>query len=146
MKEFHDLEMPGPKNVRLWDRLRYVCPLIQNFLFSDNWRFSCMYLNQSEVIFAPTLLVLQFNSRCNNFIFIFSQCRKWRHAAKSLASPEEAKAFCLDTIEEDISILEKELSQAHQHVVFCHNDLQYGNIMIDEKTNSITIIVSSSFC
>ncbi|XP_062175721.1 probable choline kinase 2 isoform X2 [Alnus glutinosa] len=87
MKEFHDLEMPGPKNVRLWERLR-----------------------------------------------------KWLHAAKSLASPEEAKAFCLDTIEEDISILEKELSQAHQHIVFCHNDLQYGNIMIDEKTNSITII------
>lgn len=87
MKEFHDLDMPGPKNVRLWERLR-----------------------------------------------------NWLRAAKSLASPEESKAFCLDTIEEDISILEKELSQAHYHIVFCHNDLQYGNIMIDEKTNSITII------
>lgn len=135
--------MPGAKNVRLWERLRYVCPLIHSLLFSDNWRFSCMQLNQSEVIFAPTLLVLQFNS-----IYIYiSQCfRNWLHAAKSLASPEEAKAFCLDAIEEDISILEKELSQGHQHIVFCHNDLQYGNIMIDEKTNSITIIVSSSLC
>jgi aminoglycoside phosphotransferase (APT) family kinase protein len=99
--------------------------------------------------FAPTLFS---NSTLDAIIFLFfifyffSQCRKWLHAAKSLASPEEAKAFCLDTIEEDISILEKELSQAHQHIVFCHNDLQYGNIMIDEKTNSITIIVSSSFC
>jgi len=108
-----------------------------------------MYLNQSEVFFAPTLFS---NSTLDAIIFLFfifyffSQCRKWLHAAKSLASPEEAKAFCLDTIEEDISILEKELSQAHQHIVFCHNDLQYGNIMIDEKTNSITIIVSSSFC
>lgn len=24
MKEFHDLDMPGSKNVNLWDRLRYV--------------------------------------------------------------------------------------------------------------------------
>ena len=24
MKEFHDLDMPGPKKVDLWDRLRYV--------------------------------------------------------------------------------------------------------------------------
>jgi thiamine kinase-like enzyme len=106
-----------------------------------------MYLNQSEVIFAPTLLVLEFNSRCNDFFFFFSQCfRYWLRAAKSLASPEEAKAFCLDTMEEDISILEEKLSQAHRHIVFCHNDLQYGNIMIDEKTNSITIIVSTSLC
>ncbi|KAF3953658.1 hypothetical protein CMV_020919 [Castanea mollissima] len=87
MKEFNDLDMPGPKNVRLWDRLR-----------------------------------------------------NWLGAAKSLALPEEAKAFCLDTIEEDISTLEKELSGAHQRIGFCHNDLQYGNIMIDEVTNSITII------
>lgn len=28
LREFHDLDMPGPKNVGLWDRLRYVpfCP------------------------------------------------------------------------------------------------------------------------
>lgn len=24
MKEFHDLDMPGPKKVLLWDRLRYI--------------------------------------------------------------------------------------------------------------------------
>lgn len=87
LREFHGLDMPGPKNVHLWERLR-----------------------------------------------------NWLCAAKSLASPEEAKAFCLDTIGDDISILEKELSQPHQHIGFCHNDLQYGNIMIDEETNSVTII------
>jgi thiamine kinase-like enzyme len=78
-------------------------------------------------------------------IYIFFQCfRNWLGAAKSLSLPEEAKAFCLDTVEEEISILEKELSGAYQHIGFCHNDLQYGNIMIDEETNSITIIVSFS--
>lgn len=56
---------------------------------------------------------------------------------------EEAKAFRLDAIEEEISLLEKELSR-DQQIGFCHNDLQYGNIMIDEETKSITIIVSVS--
>ncbi|CAK7336460.1 unnamed protein product [Dovyalis caffra] len=86
MKEFHGLEMPGPKNVTLWDRLR-----------------------------------------------------NWLKTAKSLCTPEEVKAFRLDSIEEEISLLEKELS-GDQFIGFCHNDLQYGNIMIDEETRSITII------
>ncbi|KAL0363690.1 UNVERIFIED_CONTAM: putative choline kinase [Sesamum calycinum] len=38
------------------------------------------------------------------------------------------------------SELEKNLSTGHQLVGFCHNDLQYGNIMIDEETRLITII------
>ena len=40
-------------------------------------------------------------------------------------------------------MLQKEFSQDHQDIGFCHNDLQYGNIMIDEKTRAITIIVCS---
>ncbi|XP_065867563.1 probable choline kinase 2 isoform X2 [Euphorbia lathyris] len=86
LKEFHGLEMPGPKTVPLWARLR-----------------------------------------------------NWLKTAKSLCSSEEAKAFQLDTLEEEISFLEKEL-HGHQRIGFCHNDLQYGNIMIDEETKAITII------
>ncbi|KAJ0102239.1 hypothetical protein Patl1_05711 [Pistacia atlantica] len=87
LKEFNELDMPGPKNVRLWDR-----------------------------------------------------SRNWLKAAKSLSSPEEAKAFHLDAIDEEISKLEKALYQNHQRLGFCHNDLQYGNIMFDEETKTITII------
>lgn len=85
-KEFHDLDMPGPKTVLLWDRLR-----------------------------------------------------NWLSAAKSMSSPEEAKAFCLDSIEQEIYELENSLC-GDQRIGFCHNDLQYGNIMIDEETRLITII------
>ncbi|THG23933.1 hypothetical protein TEA_015942 [Camellia sinensis var. sinensis] len=82
MKEFHDLDMPGPKKVLL----------------------------------------------------------NWLKAAKSMSPPEEAEAFRLDAMDEEISILEKTLSHNNQLIGFCHNDLQYGNIMIDETAKSITII------
>ena len=62
-------------------------------------------------------------------------------ATKSFSSPEEAKSFRLDTIEEENSILEKELPVAHQLIIYCHSDFQYSNITIDEETNSITISV-----
>ncbi|OVA08126.1 Choline/Ethanolamine kinase [Macleaya cordata] len=87
LREFHDLQMPGPRNVVLWNRLR-----------------------------------------------------NWLSAAKRLCSQEEAKVFLLDTMEEEISILEKEITGENQLIGFCHNDLQYGNIMIDEDTNLVTII------
>lgn len=55
---------------------------------------------------------------------------------------EEAEAFRLDALDEEISALERTLSCDNQLLGFCHNDLQYGNIMMDEQTKSITIIVS----
>ncbi|GLT60145.1 hypothetical protein SLA2020_368460 [Shorea laevis] len=87
MREFNELDMPGPKKIYLWDRLR-----------------------------------------------------NWLNAAMTLCPPEEVKAFHLDVIKEEISLLEKELTRDYQRIGFCHNDLQYGNIMIDEETKSITII------
>lgn len=59
-----------------------------------------------------------------------------------MCSIKDAKEFRLDTLEDEISMLEKELSQDYQEIGFCHNDLQYGNIMMDEDTRSITLIVS----
>ncbi|KAH7657378.1 Ethanolamine kinase protein [Dioscorea alata] len=87
LREFHDLDMPGPKKVFLWDRLR-----------------------------------------------------NWLKASKSLCTSEEAKEFRLDDIDEEIATLENELSGENLRIGFCHNDLQYGNIMIDEETSLITII------
>ncbi|KAK6150175.1 hypothetical protein DH2020_017700 [Rehmannia glutinosa] len=87
MKEFHNLDMPGPKVIALWGRLR-----------------------------------------------------NWLNEAKRLSSLEEAKEFRLNALEDEISALEKNLSTDHQLVGFCHNDLQYGNIMMDEVTRLITII------
>jgi choline/ethanolamine kinase len=57
-----------------------------------------------------------------------------------LCSPKDAKKFNLDLLEDEINMLEKQLLQNYQDIGFSHNDLQYGNIMIDEETRSITII------
>ncbi|KAJ7006367.1 choline kinase 3 [Populus alba x Populus x berolinensis] len=87
MREFHDLEMPGPRNVLLWNRMR-----------------------------------------------------DWLVQAKSMCSAKDVKEFCLDSLENEINMLEKELSHEYLDIGFCHNDLQYGNIMLDEETRSITLI------
>lgn len=42
-------------------------------------------------------------------------------------------------------MLERALSRDAERIGFCHNDLQYGNIMIDEETRQVTIIVSYPF-
>lgn len=60
-----------------------------------------------------------------------------------MSSTEEARDFGLNLIEEELSFLENALSSDHL-TGFCHNDLQYGNIMIDEETSYITIIVSTN--
>ncbi|KAK8457348.1 hypothetical protein SEVIR_3G170000v4 [Setaria viridis] len=57
LREFHNLDMPGPKSVLIWERLR-----------------------------------------------------NWLKTAKSLCSPDEAKEFCLDSMDEEISALENEFS------------------------------------
>ena len=67
--------------------------------------------------------------------------RKWLATAKSLCSKQDAKDFSLDSLQDEINMLEKELPRECQEIGFCHNDLQYGNIMMDEETRAITIIV-----
>lgn len=71
---------------------------------------------------------------------LWDRLRKWLNAAKHLCSLEEAKEFRLETMEEEIATMENKLSRENQRIGFCHNDLQYGNIMIDEETRLVTII------
>ncbi|PIN02841.1 Choline kinase [Handroanthus impetiginosus] len=87
MREFHNLDMPSPKDVVLWNRMR-----------------------------------------------------NWLREAKGLCTSEHIKEYRLDSLENEIFLLEKAISGHHQEIGFCHIDLQYGNIMIDDEKRSITII------
>lgn len=75
-------------------------------------------------------------------VFLLLWFRKCLHDAKRLSAPEESASMRLDVMGNEISELEKILSAGRQIIGFCHNDLQYGNIMMDEETRLITIIVS----
>uniref|UniRef100_A0A0E0JEY3 Choline kinase N-terminal domain-containing protein n=1 Tax=Oryza punctata TaxID=4537 RepID=A0A0E0JEY3_ORYPU len=87
LREFHDLDMPGPKNVSLWQRLR-----------------------------------------------------RWLEEARGRCSAEEARQFSLEKLGDETAMLDIALSGVDQRVGFCHNDLQYGNIMIYEETRQVTLI------
>ncbi|CAN0928333.1 Probable choline kinase 2 [Linum grandiflorum] len=87
MREFHNLHMPGPRTVTLWNRMR-----------------------------------------------------DWLPEARRLCTAKDAKEFKLDVIKDEIDMLEKAMSKSCQDIGFCHNDLQYGNIMMDEETRAITLI------
>ncbi|KAL9147617.1 hypothetical protein ABFS82_13G184600 [Erythranthe guttata] len=73
-------------------------------------------------------------------VVLWDRLRNWLNDAKRLSSPEEAEKFRLNVLEDEISALRKNLSTSNELVGFCHNDLQYGNIMMDEETRLITII------
>ncbi|KAK4744754.1 hypothetical protein SAY87_011066 [Trapa incisa] len=72
-------------------------------------------------------------------VTLWDRLKKWIQTAKDMATPEEAKAVCLDAIEGEIFLLQRELEEDNR-IGFCHNDLQYGNIMMDEETRMLTII------
>ncbi|XP_061356590.1 probable choline kinase 1 [Gastrolobium bilobum] len=71
---------------------------------------------------------------------IWQRMRKWLSHTKSLCSPKDIKNFVLDNLDAEINMLEELLYEGHQEIGFCHNDLQYGNIMIDEEKRSIILI------
>ncbi|XP_027357626.1 probable choline kinase 2 isoform X2 [Abrus precatorius] len=71
---------------------------------------------------------------------LWQRMRKWLSDAKSLCSRRDTNNFRLDNLDAEINMLEELLSEGNQDIAFCHNDLQYGNIMIDEETRAITLI------
>ncbi|CAI0557048.1 unnamed protein product [Linum tenue] len=73
-------------------------------------------------------------------VSVWNKMRDLLGEAKSLCTVRDAKEFRLDVFEDEINMLEKEISKGRHETGFCHNDLQYGNVMIDEETKAITLI------
>ncbi|XP_074280322.1 putative choline kinase 1 [Silene latifolia] len=73
-------------------------------------------------------------------VLLWSRVRRWLRKAKNLCSPSDIKEFKLDSLDNEIQLLEKAITRDDQEVGFCHNDLQYGNIMMDEEAKSIILI------
>ncbi|OIW12568.1 hypothetical protein TanjilG_04732 [Lupinus angustifolius] len=73
-------------------------------------------------------------------VHLWQRIRNWLSEVKTLCFPKDIIFFGLDNLDEEINMLEKLSSEGYQDIGFCHNDLQYGNIMMDEETKSITLI------
>ncbi|XP_024397839.1 probable choline kinase 2 isoform X2 [Physcomitrium patens] len=48
--------------------------------------------------------------------------------------------FGINKLDDEINDLQRRLMKPDTRIGFCHNDLQYGNIMVSEKDDSITLI------
>jgi choline/ethanolamine kinase len=66
--------------------------------------------------------------------------RDWLNKVLKQGDPSIVKEFSLERLDEEIGDLQRLLTTPDQRIGFCHNDLQYGNIMISEKDDSVTII------
>lgn len=71
---------------------------------------------------------------------LWTRLREWVKTALALCPKNVAAEFQLDCMEEDINYLEKMIWREDQKVAFCHNDLQYGNIMMNDEDKTLTII------
>ncbi|VAH09801.1 unnamed protein product [Triticum turgidum subsp. durum] len=69
---------------------------------------------------------------------IASKLREFHHL--DMPGPKRVLMWDRLSLEKEINALESEFSGEDQCIGFCHNDLQYGNIMIDEETKALTII------
>lgn len=85
--EFHHLDIPGPRQPKLWMRLR-----------------------------------------------------NWLRTALALCPDVEVAGFRVDCMEDEINFLEKMLSGEGESIGFCHNDLQYANMMFNDEDKCLTII------
>eukprot|EP00850_Spirogloea_muscicola_P020832 SM000228S07372 [mRNA] locus=s228:57879:60082:- [translate_table: standard] len=75
---------------------------------------------------------------------VWRRLRKWRTSALELCDPADIHDFNVYQLEADIAQLESVLhtrgSRKRHWLGFCHNDLQYGNIMRDATTGILTLI------
>lgn len=64
----------------------------------------------------------------------------WINKALEICPSTWHQEFHLENIKEDLCRLQCRFAKFNGVVGFCHNDLQYGNIMMNEKIGDVTII------
>ncbi|XP_024365805.1 probable choline kinase 2 isoform X2 [Physcomitrium patens] len=70
---------------------------------------------------------------------LWERLRDW--LVKILEHPDTSdEDFGLNKLDDEINDLQRRLMKPDTRIGFCHNDLQYGNIMVSEKDDSVTLI------
>ncbi|KAL2649277.1 hypothetical protein R1flu_017405 [Riccia fluitans] len=71
---------------------------------------------------------------------LWHRLSSWLGKALELATTSQIQEFRLNQLDDEIKQLEQKVPKFGGKIGFCHNDLQYGNIMMDEDNSSVTII------
>ncbi|KAH9288497.1 hypothetical protein KI387_032614, partial [Taxus chinensis] len=71
---------------------------------------------------------------------LWERLRDWLEKSQRLSKPGIIEEFQLNRLQDEITKLRSTISKSGERVGFCHNDLQYGNIMINENDANITLI------
>lgn len=71
---------------------------------------------------------------------LWARLRAWLDTALRIVPKAQVREFGLENLGSAVAALERRLGGPLERVGFCHNDLQYGNIMVDERTGAITLI------
>eukprot|EP00250_Pteridium_aquilinum_P004262 c14486_g1_i1 orf=190-1260(+) len=71
---------------------------------------------------------------------LWNRIQFWINKALEICPPTWHKEFQLEDLKVEVSKLQNRLSELKGVIGFCHNDLQYGNIMMNETNGDVTII------
>ncbi|EFJ23622.1 hypothetical protein SELMODRAFT_103062 [Selaginella moellendorffii] len=71
---------------------------------------------------------------------LWERLRDWLQKAEKLCSPQSMQEFHMKRLESEIREAERTIPEPGDVIGFCHNDLQYGNIMHNDATDALTII------
>eukprot|EP00897_Mesotaenium_endlicherianum_P001182 jgi/Mesen1/11064/ME000099S10495 len=72
---------------------------------------------------------------------LWKRLRQWLATSLKVATGSQVAEFGLEKLGSEIDALEMKLAgDGLERVGFCHNDLQYGNIMIDDSSSTVTLI------
>jgi choline/ethanolamine kinase len=72
---------------------------------------------------------------------IWERLRDWLVKILEHSDSSQVIEFGLNKLDDEINDLQRRLMKPDTKIGFCHNDLQYGNIMLSEKDDSVTLIV-----
>ncbi|MCO5600887.1 hypothetical protein L7F22_055004 [Adiantum nelumboides] len=159
LREFHILDIRGSREPKLWNRIQWNHRDLMLQSSSGNRQSQLtdffhratlappvtitqrgVTLQEAEVVRAGDDLVTTTQSGVTLQEAEVVRAGFWIMKALEICPSTWHQEFQLESIKEDLPKLQHKFSQFQGLVGFCHNDLQYGNIMMNETNKDVTII------
>eukprot|EP00884_Botryococcus_braunii_P001066 jgi/Botrbrau1/10960/Bobra.0383s0014.1 len=108
---------------------------LEEFLFDGSMSPEAMRSGRMAVCIAAAMAAFHYTRLTSLQVpeqaILWDRCRNWADRVASLYSPDELQELGLSSVLQEIDALERALVGRHPNWLgFCHNDLQYGNMMV----------------